>query len=104
MNVRVFRLTTGEDVIAEVVTTVGAIVVKKAIVIMVVQDDAGKQQIAMVDLALFGKKNDEVTLHGVVTEYEPNQEIVNMWTRKTSGLVLASSVPDWNSRIGDFGK
>lgn len=97
MDVRIFKLSTGEDVVAEVATIEEAYIrVKNPMVVMLRQDPSGGgMKAGMIPFAPFAD-GDTVSIyaHAVVAGYSPAQDMLNEYNRIFgSGIVVANQMP-----------
>jgi len=89
-DVKILRLTTGEDVIAKVVTeTPDHITISKAFVIIPRQTAPGQPVQLMMSLYMPYTENDTFLLKSanVVTQVEPKKEILASYQQNTSSIL-----------------
>jgi hypothetical protein len=97
MNIRIFKISTGEDVIAEVAVTDEAYIkVKNPMVVMIRQDpNTGQMKAGMIPFAPFSDSDTvNIYAHAVVSSYDAAQDILNEYNRIFgSGIVVANQMP-----------
>tara|TARA_R100000030_G_scaffold24636_2_gene17899 strand:+ start:1630 stop:1956 length:327 start_codon:yes stop_codon:yes gene_type:complete len=89
-DVKILRLTTGEDVIAKVVTeTPDHITISKAFVIIPRQTAPGQPVQLMMSLYMPYTENDTFLLKSanIVTQVEPKKEILASYQQNTSSIL-----------------
>jgi len=89
-DVKILRLTTGEDVIAKIVTeTPDHITISKAFVIIPRQTAPGQPVQLMMSLYMPYTENDTFLLKSanVVTQVEPKKEILASYQQNTSSIL-----------------
>jgi len=89
-NVKILRLTTGEDVIAKIVTeTPDNVTISKAFVIIPRQSAPGQPVQLMMSLYMPYSDNDTFLIKSanIVTQVEPKKEILASYQQNTSSIL-----------------
>jgi len=92
-DVKILRLSTGEDVIAKVINNsdAGTVTLKQPFVIIPHQQGPGKPVQLMMTLYSPYSKNDTVDLKdaNIISIVEPKEEILSSYQQNTSSIVTA---------------
>lgn len=95
MTVKAFKLVSGEDIIAEIVTDdQGVFVLKSPAVIVVQRSETGQMGVGLQPYTPFA--TEDITLYktSLIAEFEADMNLVNEYNRIFgSGIVIANQMP-----------
>lgn len=94
MNVKVLKLVTGEDIIADVKESVGDWVLKNPFLLII---NPVQNSIILVEYPLLPvKKKKELPIHSkhILQEWEPDSNVEDEYIQQSTGIALATNNPE----------
>ena len=96
-DIIVMKLITGEEIITKVTADDGNVIsIKSPLTLLLVGQQGGHGAVAMTPFMLGINESDVLDINRsmIITARKPRQDAVNMYMQHTSGLTVASSMPD----------
>lgn len=95
MNVRIIKLTSGEEIISKVENKDGVLCCSKPIVLIFTQQGVGM----MPFMPSAQEDKVEINMTHVIATGTPEQQIIDAYTRETSSIIAATPEQTQNLRI-----
>ena len=90
MNVKLIRMATGEDLIAEVVDTTNHLVVKNPCIVLIQPTETSRANINITHWVPYAAEKDfEISFNHVIFMIDPADDLLNNYKAAFSPLILA---------------